>query len=56
MYEVNDRFSYAKGYFAIFPKGFNRAVGAGTIHENYDYINYFKENSPKEIERRVVNE
>lgn len=56
MYEVNDRFSYAKGYFAIFPKGFNRAVGAGTIHETDDYIIYFKENTPKEIERRFVKE
>lgn len=30
--------------------------GAGTIHETDDYIIYFKENTPKEIERRVVKE
>lgn len=56
MYEVNDRFSYARGYFAIFPKGFNRAFGEGTIHETDEYIIYFKKNTPKEIKQRVVKE
>ena len=56
MYEVNDRFSYARGYFAIFPKGFNRALGDGTIHETDEYIIYFKKNTPKEIKQRVVKE
>lgn len=56
MYEVNDRFSYARGYFAFFPKGFNRALGDRTIHETDEYIIYFKKNTPKEIKQRVVKE
>lgn len=56
MYPANDRFAYARGCFMVFPKGFNREIGKGSLHEADDYIIYFKPNTPDEIKHRLIKE
>ena len=49
-------FPYATGYYAIFPAGFKRDAGKGSIYETKDYIIYFKPNTPEDIKQRLIND
>lgn len=55
-YKSEPLFPYAIGYYAIFPAGFKRDVGKGSIHETKDYIIYFKPDTPEEIKQRVIKD
>ena len=49
-------FPYATGFYGIFPAGFKRNVGKGSIHETKDYIIYFKPVTPEDIKQRLIKD
>ncbi len=55
-YKSEPLFPYAIGYCAIFPAGFKRDVGKGSIHETKDYIIYFKPDTPEDIKQRFIKD
>ncbi len=55
-YKSEPLFPYAIGYCAIFPAGFKRDVGKGSIHETKDYIIYFKPDTPEDIKQRLIKD
>ena len=53
-----EKFDYARGYYMIFPPGFEkgRKIGAGSLVIEEDYTIYFKEDTPEDIKKRFVSE
>ncbi len=57
MYRTESLFSYADGYYAIFPPGQeNRKVGKGSVVIEDDYIVYFNPETPEEIKNRFIKD
>lgn len=55
-YRGKPLFPYASGYYMVFPAGFKRDVGKGSIHETKDYIIYFKPDTPEDIKQRLIKD
>lgn len=55
-YKSKVLFPYARGMYWIFPAGFKRDPGKGSVHETKDYTIYFKPDTPEDIKLRVIND
>lgn len=55
-YRSEPLFPYARGMYWIFPAGFKRNVGKGSINETENYIIYFVKGTPEDIKTRLISD
>lgn len=57
-YTSNPLFSYADGYYGVFPRGIEKdhKIGKGSIVVEDDYVLYFSPETPEDIKKRLVKD